>query len=165
MSTSIVKRAIASIKATAEKRKRDGAARKEEEGILFSGVGTLAGAAGGAIIDTKLSNQHRGRRAARSSGGRDQEVSPQSASRGNGPLARWCGSVSLHRGSRRSKPEQLIANAQLRAAPRAVSSTTSTKPKPLSKVPRTNEPCSIRRRHAARLRRRSKHHALDAARR
>lgn len=54
MSTSLIKRATHAIKAQAEKGKRLRAERKEEEGILFSGVGTLAGAAGGAIIDTKL---------------------------------------------------------------------------------------------------------------
>jgi len=56
MSTSLLARATAALKAKAEAGKRAALARKEEGELLLAGAGTLAGSGGAAFIDTKGKN-------------------------------------------------------------------------------------------------------------
>lgn len=54
MSNSLIRRATAALKGQAAKGAKMRAEHKKEEEILLAGVGTLAGSAGGAMIDTKV---------------------------------------------------------------------------------------------------------------
>lgn len=56
MASNLVRQMTAKLKATKEGLAKKREAHKKEEEILFSGVGTLAGAGGGAFIDTKGQN-------------------------------------------------------------------------------------------------------------
>lgn len=55
MSNSLLARATQALKAKVDAGKRIRAERKEEEGIILTGVGSLGGAVVGAMVDTKLS--------------------------------------------------------------------------------------------------------------
>lgn len=54
MSNSLLARATQQLKSKLEAGKKLRAEHKKEEEILFAGVGTLAGSAGAALLDTKL---------------------------------------------------------------------------------------------------------------
>ncbi len=54
MSNSLLAKATQALKAKMEAGKKLRTEHKKEEEILFAGVGTLAGSAGGALVDTKL---------------------------------------------------------------------------------------------------------------
>lgn len=56
MASSLVRQMTAKLKATKDGLAKKRQEHKKEEEILFSGVGTLAGAGGGAFIDTKGQN-------------------------------------------------------------------------------------------------------------
>lgn len=72
MSKSLIAQATSALKAKVEAGKRLRQEHKKEEEILLAGVGSLGGAAAGALVDTKLSKdgtQHRFLKKADGTGG------------------------------------------------------------------------------------------------